>query len=187
MAKLSFRSLIFIVITFISQLLTIATAFVSPKQSFSITTNTKRAKSLLKHHAFLSSSISTITESSLLINSNENNDIAFEDAFSDNVDIFGDSAIQPILIGFGVLVILALVVKFFLNQMDSAIEKVLVDFESTMKDKYASRWVSIEAKLDGLNESERSQKLFQIMESLQQTEPFFMEEVNKEMISSSDS
>ena len=185
MTKLSFRSVI--VITLILQLLTISTAFVSPKQPFSITTNSNRGESLLTRHAFLPSPASIFIEPSLLISTNENKDVAFEDAFSDNVDVFGDSTIQLIFIGFGVLVTLALVAKFFLNQMDSAIEKVLVDFETTMRNKYASRWVSIEAKLDGLDEPERSQKLFQLMENLQQTEPFFMDEVNKEMMSLSDS
>ena len=173
----------FIGIIFILQLAAITTAFIHPKQTFSITTNVKKDSSLLKYHAFLPSSTSIIAEPSLVVSSNNNN-VAFEDAFSDNVDVFGDSTIQLLFIGFGVLVILALAAKFFLNQMDSAIEKVLIDFESTMKEKYASRWVSIEAKIDGLNEPERSQKLFQIMENLQQTEPFFMEEVNKEMMSS---
>jgi 3-methyladenine DNA glycosylase AlkC len=65
--------------------------------------------------------------------------------------------------------------------MDSAIEKVLRDFESTMKKKYASRWVSIETKLKGLKEPDRSQKLFEIMEDLQKTEPDFYAKVNEDM------
>jgi len=89
--------------------------------------------------------------------------------------------VQLLFAGFGVVVLLAILAKFFLNQMDAAIEKVLVDFESTMKRKYESRWVSIEAKLEGLSEPERSQKLFEIMEGLQQTEPMFMEKVNRDM------
>ena len=65
--------------------------------------------------------------------------------------------------------------------MDEAIEKVLVEFENTMKGKYPSRWVSMEAKLDGLVEPERSQRLFAIMEELQASEPQFMAKVNSEM------
>ena len=64
------------------------------------------------------------------------------------------------------------------NKCRVSIEKVLVEFESTMKRKYASRWVSIAAKLEGLDEPERSQKLFAIMEQLQETEPQFMAKVN---------
>jgi uncharacterized Fe-S cluster-containing radical SAM superfamily enzyme len=67
--------------------------------------------------------------------------------------------------------------------MDDAIEKVLTEFEVVMKEKYQSRWVSIESKLDGLEEPQRSQRLFQIMENLQQTEPDFMDKVNKDMAS----
>ncbi len=107
--------------------------------------------------------------------------IPLEDSFSDEIDFLGDSTVQLLFVGFGVVVVLAILAKFFLNQMDAAIEKVLVDFESTMKRKYESRWVSIEAKLEGLGEPERSQKLFEIMEGLQQTEPMFMEKVNRDM------
>lgn len=107
----------------------------------------------------------------------DNTPAAFEDAFNDDI-VLVDSTIQLLLAGFGVLVILALAAKFFLNKMDEAIEKVLVEFESTMKRKYASRWVSIEKKLEGLEEPERSQKLFAIMEQLQETEPQFMAKVN---------
>ena len=108
-------------------------------------------------------------------------DVPLEDAFTDEIDFLGDSTVQLLFAGFGVLVILFLVAKFFLNQMDAAIENVLVDFENTMKTKYESRWVSIEAKLEGLDEPERSQKLFEIMEGLQQTEPVFMEKVSRDM------
>ena len=107
----------------------------------------------------------------------DNTPAAFEDAFNDDI-VLVDSTIQLLLAGFGVFVILAVAAKFFLNKMDEAIEKVLVEFESTMKRKYASRWVSIAAKLEGLDEPERSQKLFAIMEQLQETEPQFMAKVN---------
>ena len=110
-------------------------------------------------------------------------DISFGDSFTDEIDVFGDPTVRALTIGFGVLVILATAAKFFLNQMDSAIEKVLLDFESTMKRNYASRWVSIEAKLDGLEEPMRSQKLFEIMEGLEQDEPAFMEMVKGDMSS----
>lgn len=94
------------------------------------------------------------------------------DAFTDEIVLFDDT-IKIILFSFTAFVVLALVAKFFLNQMDSAIEKVLIEFESTLKTKYASRWVSIEAQLKGLNEPERSQKLFVIMEEMQKKEPEF--------------
>lgn len=98
------------------------------------------------------------------------------DAFTDEI-VFFDDSIKVLLFSFTAFVVLALVAKFFLNQMDSAIEKVLNEFESTMKTKYASRWVSMEAKLKGLKEPERSQRLFEIMEELQKLEPEFYAKV----------
>ena len=112
--------------------------------------------------------------------STDNVPSGFEDAFTDEIVLF-DPNIRLLAIGFGVVAILALGAKFFLNQMDAAIEKVLVEFETTMKEKYQSRWVSIEAKLDGFVEPERSQRLFSIMEQLQQSEPDFMAKVNRDM------
>ena len=118
---------------------------------------------------------------SIIISASAESDVAFEDAFTDEVDLFNDPTIRLLLVGFGVFVVLAVVAKSLLNQMDAAIEKVLVEFETTMKSKYASRWVSIEAKLEGLEEPQRSQRLFEIMEGLQQSEPAFMEKVNRNM------
>ena len=103
-----------------------------------------------------------------------------EDAFTDEIVLFDDT-IKVFLFSSLVFVILALIGKFFLNQMDFAIEKVLRDFESTMKRKYASRWVSVEAKLKGLKEPDRSQKLFEIMEEMQKSEPDFYAKVNEDM------
>ena len=104
----------------------------------------------------------------------------FENSFNDEI-VLMDPTIRLLLTGFGVVVVLALAAKFFLNKMDEAIEKVLIEFENTMRSKYESRWVSIEAKLDGLDEPERSQRLFAIMEDLQQSEPEFMAKVNNDM------
>lgn len=119
-----------------------------------------------------------LSEEGIIRSDKVNVPIGFENAFSDDI-VLVDSTIQKLGVGFGVLVILAVAAKFFLNKMDEAIEKVLVDFEKTMKRRYASRWVSIEAKLEGLEEPARSQKLFAIMEELQESEPQFMAKVNK--------
>lgn len=138
------------------------------------------SSSVYKHQE-PSSSSSLLTLQSSNVN---NNDIAFEDAFTDQIDPFGDSTVQLIFIGFGIVIILSIIAKLLLNQMDDAIEKVLIDFERVMKVKYPSRWVSIDKKLEGLGEVERSQKLFEIMEGLQQSEPDFMKRVNEDMSSS---
>eukprot|EP00594_Rhizosolenia_setigera_P007842 CAMPEP_0178968518 /NCGR_PEP_ID=MMETSP0789-20121207/18317_1 /TAXON_ID=3005 /ORGANISM="Rhizosolenia setigera, Strain CCMP 1694" /LENGTH=73 /DNA_ID=CAMNT_0020654493 /DNA_START=71 /DNA_END=292 /DNA_ORIENTATION=- len=71
-----------------------------------------------------------------------------------------------------------------MDDVIDAIEKVSVDFETTMKAKYPSRWVSIESKLDGLEGPKRSQKLFEIMEELEASESQFMEQVIRDMESS---
>lgn len=130
----------------------------------------------------LNNNVSPYSFPNLIISSDqvEAVDKGIEEAFQDDI-IYFDSTIQLIGGAAIVLVLLAAAAKFFLDKMDEAIEKVLVDFERTMKDKYASRWVSIEAKLDGLQEPERSQKLFSIMEELQTSEPQFMDKVNKDM------
>ena len=125
------------------------------------------------------SSLPTILLSDESVSTLDNGPIGFEDAFNDDIVLL-DSTIQFLGVGFGVLVILAVIAKFFLNKMDDAIEKVLVEFESTMKKKYLSRWVSIEAQLEGLEDPERSQRLFAIMEELQETEPQFMAKINKD-------
>ncbi len=124
-----------------------------------------------------------LSSSFMILTSKQN--IALEDAFTDQINLnpFQDSTIQLILTSFGIMTLLAIIIKFFLNQMDNAIEKVLIDFESTMKSKYPSRWVSIEAKLNGLDDVKRSQRLFEIMEDLQVNEPDFMKKVNENMTS----
>lgn len=145
------------------------TAFVAPHHALHRTT----AASKVACHAL---PISTLLSAELT-------DIApagFDDAFTDEL-VFFDPTIRLLLTGFGVFVVLALIAKFLLGQMDGAIEKVLVEFEGTMRAKYASRWVSIEAKLEGLDEPERSQRLFQIMEKPEQDESDFMAQVNRDM------
>lgn len=132
-------------------------------------------------HAFPPSSF--LPPSAILGADNEIADVAvgLEDAFTDEFDVLSDPKIQTMFAGFGVFVVVALVAKSLLGRMDSAIAEVLSEFEETMRRNYASRWVSIEAKLEGLVEPERSQRLFEIMEGLQRDEPEFMAEVNQDM------
>ncbi len=131
-------------------------------------------------------SIFTSSHSLLLLsieNNNDKPDIAFEDAFNDNINFFNDSTIQLLFAGFSILVLLAIIAKSLFNQMDNAIQKVLVDFETVMqKEKYKQKWMDIQTELDGLDELERSVKLFEIMEQLQRDEPQFMEKVNNDMM-----
>ena len=102
-------------------------------------------------------------------------------AFTDKIDYFGDPLIQTMFGGFGVILLLLVAANALLGQMDSAIEKVLVDFEEVMRESYPTRWVDISEQLDGLDSDERQAKLIQIMEDLQKKDPEFMERVNKKM------
>lgn len=91
----------------------------------------------------------------------------------------------PILAMLGIsgVVLVALVgFKLLTDQMDSAIEKVLVDFEGTMKESYPQRWQSdIRPQLEQLQGEARQQKLVQIMEELQSKDPEFMRRVEQKM------
>lgn len=160
----------------------------SALHSPSISLQTQQQKRILKkttqHHAFMDYNSFTISsiENEIISSSSVSVD-GLEDAFTDDIVQFSPT-IKLLLRGFVFLLILASAAKVFFNKMDDAIEKVLVDFETTMKAKYPSRWVSIESKLDGLEEPARSQRLFEIMEELQVSESQFMEQVNRDMASS---
>lgn len=101
-------------------------------------------------------------------------------SFTDEIMLF-DPLIQKILIFFGFAVIVLIALSFLGQKMDSAIESVLIDFENTMKKYYASRWVDIDKELEGLDATERSVKLLEIMERLQEKEPQFMEKLNRKL------
>ena len=102
-------------------------------------------------------------------------------AFTDQID-YMDGSIRTLLGGFG-LVMLALVgFKLLTDQMDSAIEQVLVDFESTMQNSYPQRWQNdFRPLLENLTGDERDQKLLKLMEELQSKDPEFMNRVQQKM------
>mmetsp|Transcript_2910 Transcript_2910/g.8488 ORF Transcript_2910/g.8488 Transcript_2910/m.8488 type:complete len:180 (-) Transcript_2910:1009-1548(-) len=110
------------------------------------------------------------------------NDIGIEEAFKDDIQ-FIDPTIKLELGVFAAVVLLLVAASALLGQMDNAIEKVLGDFEKTMKSKYASKWIEIEDELEGLGSAERTQKLGAIMERMQKEEPKLMERVNADMAS----
>jgi len=103
-----------------------------------------------------------------------NEDIPLEDAFSDQIS-FTDGPVGVLLAAFGLFVVLAVGFKAVMSEMDTAIEKVLQDFEINMKQYHPKRWNKIEEKqLAGLTGDERDMKLLQVMEQLQKDEPEFM-------------
>jgi hypothetical protein len=65
--------------------------------------------------------------------------------------------------------------------MDAAIEKVLVDYEATLKRFFPQRWELIAEQLVGLEGDERDIKLLALVEDLQEKEPAFMARVKEKM------
>ena len=119
-------------------------------------------------------SCSPIQSLSLALNED---DIPLEEAFQDSVSLT-DGPIGVLLAAFAVFVVLAIGFKAVMGEMDSAIEKVLQDFEATLKAYDPERWRVIEEmELKGLAGEERDIKLLQVMERLQEEEPDFMTQV----------
>jgi hypothetical protein len=94
-----------------------------------------------------------------------------------------DPTVRGMVGGLAVVVVLLLLAKFVFTQMDAAMETVLGEFETTLQEKYPNRWTKMEDQylLATLTEPERSQRLLQIMEQLQQEDPKFMAQVNQDM------
>jgi type IV secretory pathway VirB2 component (pilin) len=104
-------------------------------------------------------------------------DVPVEEAFQDTIS-FADGPVGVLAAAFGVFVVVAVGLKAVMGQMDTAIEKVLSDFEATMQRYYPKRWKEIEeSSLEGLQGDARDIKLLQVMEELQQKEPEFMTRV----------
>jgi len=101
-----------------------------------------------------------------------------DNSFTDEI-IFFDPTIQKMIGFFGLGITVLIAISFLGQKMDSAIESVLIDFECAMKKYYASRWVEIDKELEGLDATERSTKLLEIMERLQEKEPQFMEKLKR--------
>ena len=199
---------------FVSSLETEASAVTSTHNSFTniidLSQHNTHHNSLLdisiEPSTFSLSTLSSPLSSLILSDANSNKeDIAFEDAFNDNIQLFNDSTIQLLFVGFTILILFSILIKSILTQMDDAIEKVLVDFETVMtrNEKYRGKWKEIEEQLqqvqrkglEGSNnngsgtgndlermQKQRMQKLFEIMEDLQQNDPEFMEKVNNDMM-----
>lgn len=100
--------------------------------------------------------------------------------FADDLSLFDG----PILTMVGAAVaVMALLFGFktLMGSMDDAIEKVLVDFEETMKTKYPQRWDQMEEELEGLEGVDRDVKLYELMDQMQKENPTFMSRVKDKM------
>jgi hypothetical protein len=125
-----------------------------------------------------------VSGSSMMVAAAENaaqDVVAFDDAFTDSVNFVDGTT--TILIAVAAVVAATLVgLKVVSQKMDEAISQVLLDFESTMKQRYPSRWKTIEDEelmmsVDGgplLGGDERDIKILKVMEELQENDPEFM-------------
>lgn len=110
-----------------------------------------------------------------------NDDISIDEAFTDQIDFFGDPMIRTMFGVFGVAIILLMGASLVMNKMDSAIENVLSDFESVMSSNFAARWIELEEELEGLDKAAKSERLIKIMEEMERDEPKLMAKVNAAM------
>ena len=106
--------------------------------------------------------------------------IAGDQAFSDSIVTF-DGPIRNMAIRFAVVILVLAGLKVLTDQMDAAIEKVLVDYEATLKRFFPQRWELIAEQLVGLDGDERDIKLLALIEALQESDPAFMARVKEKM------
>ena len=103
-----------------------------------------------------------------------------QEAFTDSIQ-YMDSTIATMVGVFGVVMIGLIGYKvLFIDPTDNAIQQVIVDFERTMMHNYPQKWnTDIRPQLTGLEPGtmERQEKLIQIMESMERTDPEFMKKV----------
>mmetsp|Transcript_16346 Transcript_16346/g.33670 ORF Transcript_16346/g.33670 Transcript_16346/m.33670 type:complete len:216 (+) Transcript_16346:69-716(+) len=116
------------------------------------------------------------------------------EAFTDKIDYFGDPMIRTLFLVFGGVVLLLAGLSVLSQKVDSAIESVIVDFESVLRTdpEFRTKWQDIAPQLeqyetdanelvDTENELKRKQKLFEIMEEMQEKEPGLMKRINSKM------
>lgn len=110
------------------------------------------------------------------------------EAFTDQIDFFGDPTVQNLFFAFGGFVLVLAGLSIVSQKVDDAIENVIVDFESVLKTnpEFRSEWQGIQAQLEEFDASadgelQRKQKLFEIMEELQAKDPALMAKINAKM------
>ena len=120
------------------------------------------------------------------------------EAFTDQIDFLGDPTIRTLFLVFGGFLLVLAGLSVLSQTVDSAIEGVIVDFESVLKTdpEFRSRWKDIQSQLEEYDDGmlladddenktavllKRKQKLFEIMEELQETEPALMKRINSKM------
>mmetsp|Transcript_15193 Transcript_15193/g.23316 ORF Transcript_15193/g.23316 Transcript_15193/m.23316 type:complete len:187 (+) Transcript_15193:93-653(+) len=153
-------------------------AFISPTRRF-----VQHQKTSSQLPAVLPNSILQDHQAMLVATADStSSDDAAAAAFTDSINYF-DGTIGTMGIVFVVVVGVLAALKALGGQMDQAIEKVLVEFEVCMKRFYPQQWQEIEAKLEKTTTAdERSAKLFEIMEQMEQDEPALMAQIKEKMV-----
>ena len=110
------------------------------------------------------------------------------EAFQDTVsisDLTSDPTLQIAFAAAGVAIVLLVVAKAIVQQMDDAVQKVAVDFDKVMTLKYAKKWRKFipgeEGSIVVESEKDRIQKILEEMEGLSKEEPEFMERVMQDI------
>ena len=110
------------------------------------------------------------------------------EAFQDTVsisDLTSDPTLQIAFAAAGAAIVLLVVAKAIVQQMDDAVQKVAVDFDKVMTLKYAKKWRKFIPGEEGSivvdSEEDRIQKILEEMEVLSKEEPEFMERVMQDI------
>ena len=110
------------------------------------------------------------------------------EAFQDTVsisDLTSDPTLQIAFAAAGAAIILLVVAKAIVQQMDDAVQKVAIDFDKVMTLKYAKKWHKFIPGEEGSivvdSEEDRIQKILEEMEILSKEEPEFMERVMQDI------
>jgi len=114
-----------------------------------------------------------------------------QQAFTDQIDFFGDSTVQTLFLVFGGVVGVLLGLSFLSSKFDESIANVVDDFEAVLSTdpQFRTKWEEIQPRLEGLDDDyeyvdkglKRQQTLLVIMEELQEKEPALMNKINAKM------
>lgn len=109
-------------------------------------------------------------------------DVIMEKAFQDSVDFFDFSGpLGTIAIVTAVAFVLLYAFATLTGKVDIAVELVLNEFETTLKEEFPQRWDTISVQLEGLLDEERKIKLASIMNQMREEEPEFMRRLERKM------
>ena len=147
------------------------------------------------------SSYSTVSPFSSLLTSFDESIPAYlaDEAFNDQVslsDLTSDPSVQTAFVVAAIAVVILVVSKAIVTQMDEAVERVAIDFDRVMKLKYPKKWEKFMGEADdssvggtardgGKTKEEvyadRVQRIVEEMERFSNEEPEFMARIMKDV------